>query len=300
MYDNQSKGISYSAGFFMLIAFVIAGLFLVAFINAPVWEYMTGLKFSEYEKNLGNPAYADAMKVIQTITAIAGFFLPALVVAALLSRQPVKLLGFSGNIRPSQIGLVFLIIGASMIVSSSLSYLNYHIPLPGSWKIRFDKLEEEYNRRAAAIIVLKNFKDYILAMIIMGFLPALCEETLFRGGLQNFLTRSTGRPWLSILIVSILFSLAHISFYGLLYRLFLGVVLGAFFHYSGKLWLCILAHFLNNAVAVTALYIYTQQGKPLQEALKTDGSGLWGMLALPVVIGLFILFRRVSVKRRLI
>ena len=136
--------------------------------------------------------------------------------------------------------------------------------------------------------------------VIMAFLPALCEETLFRGGLQNFLTRGTNNPWFSILVVSILFSLAHFSFYGFLSRVFLGIVLGALFHYSGKLWLCILAHFINNALAITLLYIYTQQGKPLQQAMKQDATSFWGILAVPVVIGLFIVFKNASARRRII
>ncbi len=132
----------------------------------------------------------------------------------------------------------------------------------------------------------------------MAFLPALCEETLFRGGLQNFLTRGTNMPWLSIIVVSILFSLAHFSFYGFLSRFFLGIVLGALFHYSGKLWLSILAHFINNALAITVLYISTQQGKPLQEAMKQDETSFWGILAIPAVVGLFALFKKVSMRRR--
>ena len=132
----------------------------------------------------------------------------------------------------------------------------------------------------------------------MAFLPALCEEALFRGGLQNFLTRGTAMPWMSIIVVSILFSLAHFSFYGFLSRFFLGIVLGALFHYSGKLWLSILAHFINNALAITVLYISIQQGKPLEEAMKQDATSFWGILAVPVVIILFIIFKTTSVRRR--
>jgi uncharacterized protein len=301
MIDNDSKGISYTAGFFMLIAFAIAGLVLASTIGAQIWVQMTGKSFSEMQKGMSDPANSDVMKIIQAVTAIIGFLLPTLVTAALLNRRPIKLLGFSStDIKPSQVGLVILLIGASLLVATSLSHITNTIPIPESWKIRFDILEEEYNRQVSAIISLKNSKDYIIALIIMAFLPALCEETLFRGGLQNFLTRGTNMPWLSIIVVSILFSLAHFSFYGFLSRFFLGVVLGALFHYSGKLWLSILAHFINNALAITVLYISTQQGKPLQEAMKQDETSVWGILAVPAVIGLFILFKRVSTRRRVI
>ena len=301
MIDNDSKGISYTAGFFMLIVFAIAGLVLASTIGAQIWVQMTGKIFSEMQKGMSDPANSDVMKIIQAVTAIIGFLLPTLVTAALLNRRPIKLLGFSStDIKPSQVGLVILLIGASLLVATSLSHITNTIPIPESWKVRFDKLEEEYSRQVSAIISLKNSKDYIIALIIMAFLPALCEETFFRGGLQNFLTRGTSMPWLSIIVVSILFSLAHFSFYGFLSRFFLGVVLGALFHYSGKLWLSILAHFINNALAITVLYISTQQGKPLQEAMKQDETSFWGILAMPAVIGLFILFKKVSAHRRII
>ena len=193
--------------------------------------------------------------------------------------------------------LAVLLVGAALLVATSLSYFTSNVPIPEAWKIRFDKMELEYNTQVSAIISLKNAKDYILALIIMAFLPALCEETLFRGGLQNFLTRGTNLPWFSIIVVSLLFSLAHFSFYGFLSRFFLGMVLGALFHYSGKLWLSIIAHFINNALAITVLYMSTQQGKPLQEAIKEDATNYWGMLAIPLVIVLFVAFKRASVRQ---
>jgi CAAX protease family protein len=298
MLDNHSKGVSYAAGFFILIAFAIAALVFANEIASPVWKAMTGKTMDAIKNGMIGPEDSNAMKVIQTITAIVGFFIPAVVAAFVLNRKPFKLLGFSSDIKPAQAGLVILIILSGMIVSSSLAYLNNIIPVPASWKITFQEMENEYNQQVETIISLKNSTDYILALIVMGFLPALCEETLFRGGLQNFLTRSTKTPWLSIVVVSILFSLAHISFYGFLSRFFLGIILGTIYHYSGRLWLSILAHFVNNAAALTLLYAYTQNGKPLQQALESEAESFWGFLLLPVVVALFILFKRISVANK--
>ena len=41
---------------------------------------------------------------------------------------------------------------------------------------------------------MDNFSDYLIAMIMVAFLPALFEETLFRGGLQNLLSRWFKKP----------------------------------------------------------------------------------------------------------
>jgi len=301
MYDNDSRGVSYTAGFFILIAFAVGGLMLASAMSALIWQQMTGKSFTELQKGLSDPANSDVMKIIQSITALVGFFIPTLIAATLLSKRPIKLLGFSSvGIKLNQVVLAVLLVGSALLVSSSLSYFTNNVPIPEAWKIRFDKMELEYNTQVSAIISLKNTKDYILALIIMAFLPALCEEALFRGGLQNFLTRATNLPWFSILVVSFLFSLAHFSFYGFLSRFFLGMVLGALFYYSGKLWLSIVAHFINNALAITLLYISTQQGKPLQEAIRQDETSYWGMLAIPLVIVLFAAFRRASARQPIV
>ena len=295
MYDKDSRGISYTAGFFMLICFAIAGLVLAAEIQKPVWVALTGKSVEALREGVFTPADSTAIKLIQSLTAIVGFLVPTILTASLLSRKPFKLMGYTTEgLHIRQVGLVLLLIGTGLMVASSFSHLTNLIPLPESWRTRFDDMEEKYNMQVSAIIRLNNFKDYIIALLIMGFLPALCEETLFRGGLQNFLTRGTHLPWVSIIIVSILFSLAHISFYGFLSRFFLGLVLGGLYYYSGRLWLSILAHFVNNALAITLLFVSTQQGKSLDEAMKQDTTSFWGFLAIPFVVVLFMAFKRAS------
>jgi len=294
MYDSNSKGISYSAGFFMLIAFAVAGMIMGGYISIAVWSGMTGQKLEDFSKVMANPAYANAYKAAQSIYAIFAYLIPAIFTAWLLNKKPIKLLGFSSAIKPSQAGLTILIILISLFVATSLAYFNKAIPVPLSWKIYFDKLESNYQQQVEAIVRLKNISDYIIALIVMAFLPALCEETLFRGGLQNFMTRSSKNYWLSTIVVSLIFSIAHTSFYGFLPRFFLGIVLGLIFQYSGKLWLSILAHFLNNALALTQMYFFVQQGKSITEAAKEANNNWWGIFILPLLIGLFIYFKKIS------
>ncbi len=294
MYDSHSKGISYTAGFFMLIAFAVAGLVLASAISVSVWTAMTGQPFESFTDGMTNPEYANAFKVIQSITAVLSYLLPAVLTAWLLNRRPWNLLGFSGQVKPGETALTIIIILVGLVVSTSLAYFNELIPLSQEMRLKFDEMEDNYNKQVAAIIGLKNNADYIIALLVMAFLPALCEEALFRGGLQNFLTRSTKNYWFSVVVVSLIFSAAHFSYYGFLSRFFLGMVLGLIFQYSGKLWLSILAHFVNNALAITVLYYFIRQGKTMEEAINETNSNWWGVFVLPLLIGLFILFRRIG------
>jgi membrane protease YdiL (CAAX protease family) len=60
------------------------------------------------------------------------------------------------------------------------------------------------------------------------------------------------------------------SYYGFLARVALGVVLGLIFYYGKNIWLNIFAHFLNNGIAVTQLYILTRSGKNIKEVMNDD------------------------------
>ena len=73
MYDSDSKGISFTAGFFMLIAFTFACIVLASFISIPIWTNMTGKSILDMKDSMTDPANSNAVRVIQTVTAIIGF-----------------------------------------------------------------------------------------------------------------------------------------------------------------------------------------------------------------------------------
>ena len=295
MYDSNSKGISYTAGFFLVIIFAIVGIFIGGLISIPIWTLMTGKSALDMKDELNNSAYSSAFKAIQTVSSVFGFFIPAIATAALLNRKPFRLIGFAKKITGSQIGLVVVIMFLALFSSELFGYLNQHIPLSSSLKTSFQKLEDDYDTQVQAIMQLKRFSDYLLGLVIMAFLPALCEETLFRGGLQNFLSRSTKKPWLAILIVSILFSAVHFSYYGFLPRMFLGIVLGFIYYYTGSLWLSVLAHFANNAFAVSQFYFSNSASVRQAAQENTPLSFVYlGIVALPFIVVLIMVLRRIS------
>jgi membrane protease YdiL (CAAX protease family) len=286
---NNSKGVSYTAGFFMLIVFALLGLVVSSFISIGALS-LTGKPALQA---VNDPKNADLLKLLQVISVLISMFLPAVLVAAIINRKPFQLLGYRKDAEIKQVGLVVAIVFISLFVAGSLGYLNKAIPLPGNLKAKFDAAEKSYADQVEMMINIKSFGGYVLSLIIMAFLPAVCEETLFRGGLQNLLSRATRSPWLAIIVVSILFSLVHFSFYGFLPRMFLGIMLGLIFYYTGNIWLSITAHFLNNALAVTVAYVVARQGKTVQEAMNEDvQTYYWGFLAIPILILLFSALRK--------
>ncbi|MFL5739250.1 MAG: type II CAAX prenyl endopeptidase Rce1 family protein [Flavisolibacter sp.] len=283
MNNNNSKGVSYTSGFFILIGLALLGLVIASFIGVFALGVSTGGKISS--DSLNDPKNADILRIIQALSVIVGMFAPAVITASILNRKPFALLGFQKTVRMKQVLLVLAIVILSLFIATAFSYINKLIPVSPWWKDWSDRLEKQYADQVTVMLNLKSFGGYISSLLIMAFLPALCEETLFRGGLQNFLTRATRLPWLSILIVSIIFSLVHFSFYGFLPRLFLGVILGTIYYFTNNIWLSLCAHFLNNALAVTQVYMLTLQGKNMNDAMNQDVPGLyWGFVLIPAVI----------------
>ncbi len=94
---------------------------------------------------------------------------------------------------------------------------------------------------------LTNVWGTLFALACVGFLPAICEETLFRGTVQNG-TKSFGVK--SILYAALLFSLMHQNLQQLPYTFILGIVSGILLYYSRSIWPCVIFHFTNNALVI--------------------------------------------------
>lgn len=296
MYDADSKGISYASAFFILIGLWIAGFIAGGVLSIPIWMLMTGKGIMSMPAELLEPENVNAVRVIQVVSTAVTFFLPAYFTALIINRRPVKLLGFTMQFNFRQLLLALGIMFGAAIAAASLAQLNELIPIPKNAADYFRKLEDNYSTQVEAMTNIRTFGDYLISVVMIALLPAVFEETFFRGGMQNLLTRFSKKPWLAILITSFIFSVIHLSYYGFLARVCLGVVLGLIFYYSRSLWLSIAAHFFNNAIAVTQMYVLIKQGKPVKEAMNETYPMWWGIIGLILLYLLFMVFKRISAK----
>lgn len=102
---------------------------------------------------------------------------------------------------------------------------------------------------------------HLLAIHLYGtLLPAVCEESLFRGAIQGVLRRR-GRRW-AVGVTALLFALFHLSPWAFAPALFLGVVFGTLVVRSGSTLSAILAHAGNNTVAITLAWLYRGREDP--------------------------------------
>jgi membrane protease YdiL (CAAX protease family) len=101
---------------------------------------------------------------------------------------------------------------------------------------------------------------FIPLALMIGATPAFCEELLFRGYIQQRLTRSF-RPDRGIFIASFLFAAFHIDLVHVLAVFPLGLFLGWVTWRSGSLFPAMIGHFVNNFVSVIGIVVAPQENQ---------------------------------------
>jgi membrane protease YdiL (CAAX protease family) len=292
LYDmNSRQGVTYTAGFFILFGLMGVGLIVGSLAGAGIWVAMTGQGFTTMQKGMLDPANVQAVRMLQLVSTFFIFFVPAYLTSLILHRKPLRFLGFNLYFTWRELGLAIAIMVAALPLVGTLSELNKLIPIPASLESWFLELEETYEQQVKVLSRIDGFPDYLLSLLVMALAPAVFEETFFRGGMQHILHGATRRPWLAIVLTSLVFSAIHFSYYGFIPRFCLGMVLGLLYYYSGSLWLSIAGHFFNNALVVTQIYVLRLQGKSIDAAMEESGPWWMGILTGIVMIGLFMYYR---------
>lgn len=143
---------------------------------------------------------------------------------------------------------VVTVFGLSLIVSFSLNLL---ISLWG----RFFPVPEDLREHIKEILHSESTFDTLRLVFTVGLLPAICEETLFRGFLQNVL-KQTWSARTAILAASLMFAGSHLNPWFFPFYVLLGIFLGWCQHYRNNLYLPVLAHWVNNLTALVLFKLF--------------------------------------------
>ncbi len=292
-------GVTFSAAFLILMGLLLTGFVLGGGVALALWPLLTGQPASSMQTGLTDQAYVNPIRILQLASTFFIFFLPALATARILDRRPFSWLGYN---RLADVRVVLMAMGLmalSIPVVGMLSDLNEMIPVPSGMEAVFQSMEDAYERQVKVMTRMNGWGDYLFSLLVMALGPAIFEETFFRGGMQRIIFGMTGRLWTSVIITALVFSAVHFSYFGFIPRVVLGIVLGLLYQHSGSLWTSIAAHFLNNAVVVTIIFVYTLRGLPPEQAMEADAPFWIGIPAIAAVIFLFVKYRTLadSVRR---
>jgi len=236
---------------------------------------------------LGFPAKTIALnKLEQALSTIGIFGVPAWLYAIMTTyHKPLDFLGFRRSQLPVFYAIGVLLLLLSFPFEGWLGQLNRHLPL-AEWMVTAEKQATE---KMGEFLKVGSPMDIVVNVIFIAAIPAICEEACFRGGLQRILIQCFKSPWVGIVVSAAFFSAFHLQFQGFLPRMFMGMLLGAAYWYSGSLWVSILAHFFVNGAQVLAVSYYP---KMIDEDPYVPV--YWALLSLVIVVGLLSIFRRRS------
>lgn len=253
--------LKYKPGWMQLLIFgsLSFGIFLVtAIISMLAISNIYGIPFNDLTtQNTDHPQWVAASKASQAVLSICLFAIPALVFGYLSHEKPLAYLGFKKPIPAIMWVLSILLLLVALPWVSWVSEMNHHMHLPKSMAA-IEKMLRDAETTTSALLKkmldMRSLGDLFQMIFIIAVIPAFAEELFFRGVLQRIFIGITKRPWIGVLITAFIFSAIHGQFLGFFPRFILGALLGFMYWYSGSLWPGILAHFLNNAVQLIAVY----------------------------------------------
>lgn len=280
----------------LLLGLCGAGIVVSSVITAIIGNLVLHVPLITLADELMKPENIAVNRLLQVFTTFLVMAVPAFLVTYFKGGDTMTNLGLRQKSGMIQVGIIVLMVFFGFMLSDALSVLNKMIPLSAEAEKMFKEMEDNYSNQVMAIASMESFADYFLSLIILAALPSIFEEMLFRGSLQQIMTGITKNSFAGILITSIIFSAIHISFYGFLPRLFLGLMLGYIFYFSKNLWLSIAAHFINNAYTLTVIFLYSRSGKPATDAFEESFPWYYGLVGGISMIFLFFIFRKESAK----
>lgn len=122
-------------------------------------------------------------------------------------------------------------------------------------------------------------------LIFMCLVPAICEEVFFRGTLTNAYNVYGER--FAIIVSALVFALFHFDIQNFIAPFLLGLLFASLIEYTGSIIPAIVAHFINNVIAVlTARYLNERLFDFLRQ---TKFSREIGSLELSIIIILVLL-----------
>ena len=170
---------------------------------------------------------------------------------------------------------------------------NLLLPLPET----LITMERGANDTLMALLKMEDQFEFVQNLIVMAAIPALCEEWLFRGVIQKKLEEALPKPWLGILLGATVFSAIHFQFAGFIPRLFLGVLLGYLYFFSGNIWISIWGHFVFNGIQVFSKYLNIQNEEGAADSLIPNPDFIWVLLSSLLTIGIFYFFNKLKVNK---
>lgn len=283
----------------ILGGYVIAALFLFSFlaqaIILPFFEFDLQKALSVLTPPYRSDDARVPLLIIQAVTSIGAF----IIIPWFFIRRNLNLKIGSFFTYPSQLYqpllMTILIMFSFMVVNSMFIEWNRNVVFPEflSWFEDYVSSKEgELEQLTNYITSFQNIWQFLFGFLIIAILPAIGEELLFRGLIQNIFGEALKNKHAAIWLTAFIFGAMHMQFYGMVPRVLLGALFGYLYFWSGHLSIAMFAHFINNGFTLVLLYL-GQEGWIEYDPVSKENTApfLVVVFFFVVVSGLLLLFR---------
>lgn len=251
--------------------------------------------------DLNNPESVRILKYFQVVQSIGIFIVPPFILAWLFHGKITEYLGLNKAVTFVSVLLVLVLSLAASPFINFIGEINANMHLP-EWLSGIENWMKNAEEQAAelteAFLKVETTGGLLFNIFMVAFLPAIGEELLFRGVIQRIFTDWTKNVHWGVWISAILFSALHLQFYGFIPRMFLGVLFGYLLVWSGSIWLPIVAHFINNGVAVVAMYLIDKDllSPEIEVIGTTSDSYYMAAVSLFLIVVFMMMIKRQSIE----
>lgn len=280
---------------FQVLGSIIGLLLAILFVEAPLEDLAISLV------NPSEPELRLPLLIMQGVATAIGMILVPL--AYLKIKERLALRHFTEiPLNWSQYIIASVVVITFMGVNSIFIEWNMNISFPDflSWFEEWARATED--RAAALTSFITGFTSpgvFVVALVVIAVLPAIGEELVFRGILQNEFHKGFGNIHIAIWVSAIIFSAIHMQFFGFIPRLLLGALFGYLYYWSGNLIIPIIAHFVNNGLTVLVIYL-NNIGSIEMDLQNPEPTPLYAAAIFAIITGLLLFtFYRQSLLNRL-
>ncbi|MCK5051722.1 MAG: CPBP family intramembrane metalloprotease [Candidatus Cloacimonetes bacterium] len=150
-------------------------------------------------------------------------------------------------------------------------------------------VSESYLEAMQNLITVQD-KGLWFTVFVVGVLPGICEEVMFRGFILSAL-RKKGL-WYGIILTAVLFGAFHLDPFRFIPAAFLGIWLGYLAVKTNSLFVPILAHFLQNSLAIL-ITNYAENVSFMKLIIKDEMIAYW--VVIPALIILYLVIKGFSI-----
>jgi len=247
--------------------------------------------------NIQSPRNILILKFLQVVQAIGLFIIPPIILGWLFYGNFTDYLLLNRSFSFASLVLVGVLMFFAAPFINFVGELNANMTFP-DWLSGVEEWMKDSEEKAArlteAFLNVNTYWGLAFNLFMIAFLPAIGEELLFRGVIQRIFTNMTNNHHWGVWISAILFSALHMQFYGFVPRMLLGVLFGYLLVWSGSIWLPMLAHFLNNGIAVVVMFMVDNNmlKHEVEELGSTSDSYYMAALSLGLLFVFMIMFKR--------